>query len=177
MKIFSSFYFLLLKIISRLKMYLLRPLFNTVGRNFKFDPNGVYSFKTISVGDDVYIGPGACLIASDSSIKIGNKVMLGPNVTIVGGDHNIGQIGRFMFDVKEKLPGNDLPVFIEDDVWIGAGVIIMKGITIGRGSVIAAGALVTKRVPHYAIMAGVPARVMKMRFSEGEIVIHEKELY
>lgn len=48
------------------------------------------------------------------------------------GDHNIYQVGRFMYDVKEKLPGNDQPVIIEDEVWIGTGVIILKEVIIGR---------------------------------------------
>lgn len=147
MKTISWVYWILLRLLRRIRMYLLRPLFKASGKNFKFDPYGVYSYETISVGHDVYIAPGACLIASKSSITIGNKVMFGPNVTIIGGDHNIYVIGRFMFDIKEKLPENDLPVNIEDDVWIGAGATIIKGVTIGRGSIVAAGALVTKNTP------------------------------
>lgn len=177
MAIVSYLYYFWIRMLRRMKMYLLRPLFRSFGKNFVFDPNGTFSFRTISVGNDVYIGPGACLIASASEIIIGNKVLFGPNVTIVGGDHNIEQIGRFMYDVKEKLPENDQPVTIEDDVWLGAGVIILKGTTIGRGSVVAAGALVTKNVPRYAIVAGVPARVVKMRFTVDGILAHEKALY
>jgi acyl-[acyl carrier protein]--UDP-N-acetylglucosamine O-acyltransferase len=81
----SKLFHLFLRLLRRLKMYFHRPLFRSVGKNFKFDPDGTYSFGTISVGNDVYIGPGACLIASASEIVIGNKVMFGPNVTIVGG--------------------------------------------------------------------------------------------
>lgn len=157
-------------------MYALRPLFKSCGSNFKFDPYGQYSFNTISVGNDVYIGPGACLIAGDSGIEIGNKVMFGPNVTVVGGDHNISVIGKYMFDVKEKMPGDDLPVHIHDDVWVGTGAIILKGVTIGRGSLVAAGALVKSDVPNYSIVGGVPAKVLRMRFSEEEIAAHEKAL-
>lgn len=81
-----------------------------------------------------------------------------------------------MFDVKEKKPENDLKVIIEDDVWLGTGAIILKGVTIGRGSVIAAGALVTKDVPPYSIVGGLPAKVIKMRFSEQELKEHKRLL-
>ena len=60
------------------------------------------------------------------------------------------------------------PITIGNDVWIGANAIIMDGITIGNGAVIAAGAVVTKNVPAYAIMGGVPAKLIKYRFAEGE---------
>ncbi len=79
-----------------------------------------------------------------------------------------------MIDIKDKLPENDLDVVIEEDVWVGANVIILKGVTIGRGSVIAAGSIVTKNVEPYSIYAGVPARKIKERFSEEEISEHEK---
>ena len=157
-------------------MWLLRPLFKSYGRNFIFDPDGQYSFSTIQAGNDVYIGPGANLSASESQIILGNKIMFGPNVTILGGDHNTSQIGRYMFDVKEKLPENDLPVIIEDDVWIGTGAIILKGVTIGTGSIIGAGSIVTKNCPPNSIMVGVPAKVVKNRFSDQVLIEHKKLL-
>ncbi len=120
----------------------------------------------------VFFGPRAILHASASGIKIGSKVMLGPNVTILGGDHNIRVIGKYMFDVKTKLPENDLPVIIKDDVWIGASATILKGVKIGEGSVIAAGALVIKDVPPYSIVGGVPAKVIKYRFEEDKLKKH-----
>ena len=76
----------------------------------------------------------ASLMASESAITIGNKVMLAPHVTIVGGDHNTSVVGRFMFDVKVKRPEDDQAVTIEDDVWVGTGAIILKGVRIGRGA-------------------------------------------
>ncbi|WP_343231767.1 DapH/DapD/GlmU-related protein [Thermomonas beijingensis] len=79
-----------------------------------------------------------------------------------------------MFDVKEKLPENDLTVQVESDVWVGAGAIILKGVTVGRGAVIAAGAVVNRDVPPYAIVGGVPARVLRMRWSEEQIAKHEE---
>jgi len=172
----AKIYWSLLRAKRRFAMILLKPLFRSSGNNFKFDPYGTYSYQTISVGDDVYIGPGAYFLASESSIEIGNKVMFGPNVTIVAGDHNSTQIGAYMFDVKEKLPENDLPVIIQSDVWVGTGVIIMKGVTIGTGSIVAASALVTKDVPPFTIVAGVPARVIKKRFTDDELFEHERIL-
>jgi acetyltransferase-like isoleucine patch superfamily enzyme len=160
----------------RLFRFFLRPLFASHGRNFVFDPDGFYTYSTISVGDDVYIGQGAHLAASETTITIGNKVLLGPGVTLLGGDHNTSLIGRYMFDVKEKLPENDQPIRIEDDVWICANATLMKGVVVGRGAIVAAGALVTKSVVPYAVVGGVPARVLRMRWTAEEIVKHEELL-
>jgi acetyltransferase-like isoleucine patch superfamily enzyme len=152
-------------------------MFRAYGRNFKFDPFSTFSFENISVGNDVSIGPSACFLASRSSITIGNKVMFGPNVTVIGGDHNTSEIGKFMYDVKNKRPEDDQPVVIEDDVWIGSGVIILKGVRICRGSIISAGAVVTKDVSPYSVMAGVPARLIKNRWSKKDIFKHDAMLY
>lgn len=161
------------KAFRRLKMLAYRRLFKKVGRNFCFDPSDLFSYFNISVGNDVYIGAGAKFSASETTISIGNKVMFGPNVTIMGGDHNISVIGKYMYDVKEKLPENDLPVVIEDDVWVGCGVIILKGVTIGHGAVIAAGSVVNKSVASYDIIGGVPAKKIGQRFSTDEVLEHE----
>lgn len=164
------------KIITHCFRLLLKPLFKSSGRNFQFSPWGIYSFSTISVGDDVLIGQGAYFSAK-KEIKIGDKVLFGPYVSIIGGDHNIYRIGCYMADVKDKSPEDDMPVIIEDDVWVGAHSIILKGVTIGRGAIVGAGSVVTKDVPPYAIIAGVPARVIKMRWSQEEIEMHERILY
>ncbi len=177
MKLFGQMYCLMGKCYWRAMMYVLRPLFYSHGKNFVFDLKGSgFSYSSISVGNDVYIGSGALFI-STKSITIGNKVMFGPRVTIMGGDHNTSKIGKYMRDVHEKRPEDDLPVVIEDDVWVGTGVIILKGVTIGRGSLVAAGAVVTKSIPPYAIAAGVPAKKIKWRFSVTDILKHESQLY
>lgn len=177
MRLVAGVILLLTRVWSRFRESLYRPLFDLHGSNFRFDPDGYYTYETIEVGNDVFIGPRAQLSAPQSRIVIGNKVMLGPNVTIMGGDHNTSQVGRFMFDVKEKLLENDLPVIIEDDVWVGAGATILKGVRLRRGCIVAAGALVTKDVPPYAIVGGVPARVMRFRWVVDMILTHEKLLY
>lgn len=158
-------------------MYLKRGAFKSHGRNFVFDPDGHYTFETIQVGNDVFLGLRPTMIASDSGIIIGNKVMFGPHVTIVGGNHNISVIGQYMYDVKEKRPEDDEVVVIEDDVWVGANATILKGVHLKRGCVVAAGALVTKSVPPYGIAVGVPAKVQRFRFTVPEILEHEKQLY
>lgn len=177
MKIIANVFLFIQRGYDRLVMYFMIRLFKSHGKNVIFSPTkSVFSYKTISLGNDVFIGRGATFMATASEIIIGNKVMFGPNVTIMGGNHNTTQIGKYMFDVKEKLPENDLPVVIEDDVWVGTGAIILKGVNIGKGSIVAAGALVINNVLPYSIVGGVPAKIIKMRFSSEQILEHERKL-
>lgn len=80
------------------------------------------------------------------------------------------------FDDRDKVPEEDKDVIIEEDVWCGANVTILKGVTIGRGSIIAAGAVVTKNIPAYSIAGGVPAKVIKKKFTDSQIAEHEISL-
>jgi acetyltransferase-like isoleucine patch superfamily enzyme len=161
----------------RLRMVLLRPAFRRTGNRFLFDPDSVFTYGTIQVGDDVSIGSGATFIASESDIIIGSKVMFGPNVTIIGGDHNTSLVGKFMYDVTEKRPEDDQPVVVEDDVWVGAGATILKGVRLGRGCIVGAGSVVTKDIPPYTVVAGVPAKAVRIRFDTETILAHESTLY
>lgn len=133
----------------------------------------------LSIGDGTSIPKGSTFYCTEAPLTIGRKVIFGPNPTIITGDHRTDLIGKFIIDVTvhDKLPENDAPVLIEDDVWCGANVTILKGVTIGRGSVVAAGAVVTISFPPYSIIGGVPAKLIKMRFSGDEIEQHEKVLY
>ena len=158
-------------------MWLLMPLFGGHGRRFRFDPRGCYTYRNIYVGDDVNLGLRPTIIAGRSTVRIGSKVIFGPEVTVIGGGHNIAQLGRFMADVTEKRPGDDRGVVIEDDVWVGARAIILRGVTVGRGAVIGAGAVVTHDVPPYAIVVGNPAHVLRFRWGIEEILEHETQLY
>lgn len=138
-----------------------------------------FSYETILIGNDVSIGHSADMIASKSKIIIGDHVVFAPHVSIRGGDHRTDLIGKFITNVDDtmKLPENDQDVIFDGDNWIGMNVTILKGVRIGRGAVIAAGAVVTKSMPPYSIIGGVPAKVIKMRFSENEIREHEIKLY
>lgn len=166
MRALAFLYLAARKVRRRLLMLLLRPCFRRVGRNFRFDPDGHYTFATISVGDDVFVGPGAYLNSPLSTISIGDGVMIGPDVMMIGGNHNISEAGVPMCEVHHKRPTDDQPIRVESDVWIGARVTILKNVVIGRGSVIAAGSVVTRDVPPFVIAAGVPARVIRARFGE-----------
>lgn len=130
----------------------------------------------MTVGDYTSIPKGATFYCTIAPLTIGKKVIFGPKPTIITGDHRIDIIGKYIIDVTdaEKGPEHDAPVVIEDDVWCGANVTILKGVTIGRGSVVAAGAVVTKSFPPYSIIGGVPAKLIKMRFTPEEIEEHER---
>lgn len=130
----------------------------------------------LSIGDGTSIPKGSIFYCTEAPLTIGKKVIFGPHPTIITGDHRIDIIGNYIIDNTEKLPENDAPVIIEDDVWCGANVTILKGVTIGRGSVIAAGAVVTKDIPPYSIAGGIPAKVLKQRFTPEQIIEHEKIL-
>lgn len=129
-------------------------------------------YHRISLGDDVFIGERSMFYGAVKGIRIGNKVMFGPAVTILGGDHRFDVIGQYMWDVTEKLAENDQEVVIDDDVWVGAGAIILKGVHIGRGSVIGAGSIVTRSIPPYSIYTGSPAPRVRERWNSEQITAH-----
>ena len=135
--------------------------------------------NNLTIGDDTSIPKGSTFYCTIAPLTIGKKVVFGPNPTIIAGDHRIDIVGRFMTDITnaDKSPEQDQPVVIEVDVWCGANVTILKGVTIGRGSVVAAGAVVTKSCPPYSIIGGVPAKILKNRFTPEQIVRHEEALY
>jgi acetyltransferase-like isoleucine patch superfamily enzyme len=161
-------------------MYFYRDQFAACGKRVHFYPTKSYFYyKHVELGDQVYIGPGASFLCSESSIKVGDKVSFGPNVTIVGGNHSTHIIGKYMadYELSDKLEADDQDVIIETDVWVGAEACILKGVRIGRGSIVAAGSVVIKDVAPYSIVGGVPARLLKFRWSPDEIMQHEEILY
>lgn len=149
------------------------------GENVHLHPStSVYfGLENLSLGNNVSIPRYAHIFCTDASLRIGNNVIFGPAPTIVTGNHRIDVIGKPIIDVHEKLPENDEAVVIEDDVWVGAHATILKGVTIGRGSVIAAGSVVNKSTPPYSISGGIPAKTINFRFTIDEIIEHERILY
>lgn len=112
----------------------------------------------ISLGHRVQFGP-YCDVQCD--LEVGNSVLFAPHVAIIGrNDHQVDMNGVLMWDSPRGDCGK---VRIGNDCWIGYGAIILSGVTIGEGAVIAAGSVVTKDVAPYAIVAGVPAVELRKR--------------
>ena len=150
------------------------------GKNVYLRPmsSDIKGLENLYVGDNTLIPKGSTFYCTRAELRIGNNVIFGPKPTIITGDHRIDLIGKHIINItdEEKLPDQDLPVIIEDGVWCGANITILKGVTIGRGSVVAAGSVVTKSCPPYSIIGGVPAKVIRMRFTKEEIERHERLL-
>lgn len=132
----------------------------TIGGNATF----IVSYKTnpdptISIGNDVTIGYATFFSCADS-IRIGNKVLIASGCSIY--DNNNHPVDPAARAKNEPVGPKDIaPVVIEDGSWIGARSTILKGVTVGRGAVVATGSVVTKDVPAMTVVAGNPARVVK----------------
>lgn len=134
--------------------------------------SSVFAKRRVSVGDYVFINRNAYV---NSRTQIGHFVQLAANVAIVGADHRYDIVGVPMCFTGRAGQENVLTI-IEDDVWIGHGVTIMAGVRIGRGAIVAAGAVVTKDVPRYTIVGGVPAKTISQRFDETQQREHDAAL-
>lgn len=130
-----------------------------------------FDMDLVQVGNGTYGALNVHTFNKTSKLKIGNYCSIGPYVQfILSADHNTQHVSTYPFKVKyygEKMEGYSKgDIEICDDVWIGANAIILSGVSIGQGAVIAAGAIVNKDVPPYSIVGGVPAKVIKYRFSD-----------
>ena len=154
-----------------------------VNRYEKF--NNANDAKNIFIGKGVKLGQYITMYATRAKIIIGDRTFTGPNVTIMTGDHPYDIKGRYIADNRKyeiQAAGGDISkydkdVVIDEDVWIGCNVTILKGVHIGRGAIIAAGSVVTRSIPAYCIAGGNPAKVLKARWSVDDIMEHENLLY
>jgi maltose O-acetyltransferase len=146
------------KITKPLRYSLCKNILDECGKNVNIEKGAYFANGCkISIGDNSGLGVN-CKI--QQNVKIGNDVMMGEDVIIMTSSHNFEDVNIPM-RLQGFLPPNE--VIIDDDVWIGSRVIILPGVKIGKGAIIGAGAVVTKNIPEYCIVGGVPAKIIRDR--------------
>ena len=144
------------------KIFSLHTHYNSLSGYHTRIQSGSHIDKHSEIGSYTYIGHH-CFI---TKAKIGHYCSIANNVSIGQGEHNLNKISTssiFYENPFADLTSGDC--IIENDVWIGVDAIILRGVKLSTGSVVAANAVVTSDVPPYAVVAGVPARIIKYRFS------------
>jgi acetyltransferase-like isoleucine patch superfamily enzyme len=168
----------LLAFFRRLQTFLLvanKTRFLTYGSNLHVGRGSrLWALGKIQIGSHVYIGKQVHI---EANCEIGDFCLLANRVSIIGrNDHDFSAMGfpmRYAPWIGSKRfpsPHVDTKAVIESDVWLGYGVTVLTGATVGRGSVVAAGSLVTKDIPPYSIAAGVPAKVVGQRFADDAMI-------
>lgn len=146
----------------RIRRFLCKYIFKKCGNRINVYQKARFGWGDgIEIGDNSGIGTNAQIsnVANAGEVIIGNDVMMGPDVLILVRIHNHSDS-----DIPMNRQGEIIKkVVINDDVWIGARVIILPGVSVGKGSIIGAGSVVTKDVPPYSIVGGVPAKIIKWR--------------
>ncbi|MBQ9848803.1 MAG: CatB-related O-acetyltransferase [Clostridia bacterium] len=145
----------------KMRAFFAKGFIKSCGKNVNIEHGAVISSK-LSIGDNSGIGVD-CVCGGE--LIVGNDVMMAPECVIFARNHEFSSL-----EIPMRLQGyrEAEPCVIGNDVWIGRRVMIMPGVKIGNGVVIAAGAVVTKDVPDYAIVGGVPAKVLKTRKEENQ---------
>lgn len=141
-----------------------------VGKHFHVGKNVTIHGSNLVAGNWVYIGEYSEIAPN---VEIGNYTMISSGVVITGSDHNFNVVGQ---PIRFSGRPESKKTIIEKDVLIGHGVTIMRGVTIGEASIVGAGSVVTKNVPPYTVVAGVPARIIRERFLPAEAALHHLAL-
>ncbi len=163
-KIANVLYRYTMQLVGYLRACFWRPFLKKIGlRVFIMNGVKIMSPQNVEIGHDVLINSNT-KIGAQCGVKIGNYVLIGYNVNLVSENHAYSNPELPI--MKQGFYGGAIE--ISDDVWIGANAVVLPNVKIGRGSIIGANAVVTKDVPMYAIVGGVPAKVIKYRFGEKE---------
>lgn len=143
-------------IFKKIRVFFAKRIIEYCGENVNIEKGAIFTQK-LKIGDNSGVGI-RCEMTGD--ITIGKDVMMGPEVIIYTQNHAFDRT-----DIPMMYQGGteEKPVIIDDDVWIGRRVIIMGGVHVGKGSIIGAGAIVTKDIEPYSVVGGVPAKVIKKR--------------
>jgi len=118
---------------------------------------------SIEIGEGCFVGPG-CILYGHGGLRVGRYVKMAGQCVVIPSNHRFDDIDQPIFLQGEDSRG----VVIEDDVWLGAGVRVLDGVTIGRGSVIGAGAVVTRSTEPYGVYVGVPATKIRSRLDRAK---------
>lgn len=158
-------------IVRYIKMQLFKIKWKIKNKNKFTYATSFFDIENVKVGKYTYGGISVSNDVKDAKLVIGNFCSIAENVHfMLGSEHALNRISTYPFQVyfmgadREAISKGD--IIVKDDVWIGRNALIMSGVNIGQGAVIAAGAVVTKDVPPYAIVGGVPAKVIRYRFEE-----------
>ncbi|WP_026882534.1 CatB-related O-acetyltransferase [Clostridium akagii] len=155
--------------------YLFKKKWRKLNKHNKTEALNIFNNEIVKVGKMSYGGLNVTSWGADNEfLTIGNFVCIASNVRfLLGGNHNYNTLLMFPFKNQILNRGEEAqtkgPIIVQDDVWIGFNSIILSGVTVGKGAVIAAGSVVTKSVPPYAIVGGNPAKVIKYRFEQQKI--------
>ena len=163
----------------RFWLFFIKRCMGYCGKNVKMFPTTsvIKGVQNIYLSDDVRFGRYAMIYTSDAKFIVDTKVAIAPYFKVITGNHH-SHVGHFFFDNDMPINKDDnKDVRIESDCWVGTNVTVLAGVTIGRGSIIASGALLNKSFPPYSIIGGVPGKLLKYRFSIDEILEHESVLY
>ena len=141
-----------------LKRALLRWAGANIGANVRVVSTArFYLNGDLSIGEGSWIGHDVLVVGGNASVTIGSRVDIAPRVTIVTGTHEL-----FSSPDRAAGAGYSLPVVIEEGAWLGAASVILGGVTVGKKSMIAAGALVNRNVLPSIVVGGVPSRVLSV---------------
>lgn len=151
---------------SEKKTALLKEMFADFGEGSYIETpfHANWAGKFVHIGRSVYANFNLTLV-DDGEIIIGDNVMIAPNVTICTGTHPV------LPELREKVVQYNLPVVIKRNAWIGAGSVILPGVTVGENSVVGAGSVVTRDIPDNVVAVGNPCRVLR------EISEHDAKYY
>lgn len=144
------------KFFKSMRGFFAKKIMKKVGTNVNIETGAIFN-PAVEIGDNSSIGVNCEIIGK---AIIGKDVMMGPEVILYAQNHKYSDSEK---KIMEQGYEEEKGVIIEDDVWIGRRAIILPGVTIKKGTVIGAGAIVTKTFPEYSVIAGNPAKVIKMR--------------
>jgi len=147
------------RLLNRVKSFFLRLAGAEIGSRVVFYPDlWIMTGRGLRVGDEVDLALGV-LITTDGGVHIGDRTLIGYRTQIISGNHRIPEGREPIFSAGHEKQS----VHIGNDVWIGANCMILPGVTIGDGTVIGAGSVVTKDIPEFSIAVGSPAKVIRSR--------------